>query len=144
MTLAQALILSGDSDQAADVCREGISLADGYGSAVDVARFGLVLGRARQCGADYEAAVCALEPAASTFQLAGLVLDELTARSLLAACCFSAGDKAAAGAQSELVSRLLSRQAGSDAPGSPAIADFACTLAASAPAAGRPHRLIAS
>jgi hypothetical protein len=144
MTLAQALILSGDSDQAADVCGEGISVAGGYGSAVDVARFGLVLGRARQCGADYEAAVCALEPAATTFQLAGLVLDELTARSLLAACCFSVGDKAAARAQSELVSRLLTRRAGSDAADNPAIADFACTLAAPASVAGWPHRLIAS
>jgi DNA-binding SARP family transcriptional activator len=144
MTLAQALILSGDSDQAADVCREGISLASGYGSAVDVARFRLVLGRARQCSADNEAAVCALEPAASTFQLAGLVLDELTARSLLAACCLSVGDKEAAGAQSELVSRLLTRQGGSDALSSPAIADLACTLAAPAPVAGWSHRLLAS
>jgi tetratricopeptide (TPR) repeat protein len=144
MTLAQALILTGDSDQAADVCREGISLAGGYGSAVDVARFGLVLGRARQCSADYEAAVFALEPAASTFQRAGLVLDELTARSLLAACWFSVGDTAAARAQSELVSRLLTRQTGGDALGSPSIGDFACSLAASARVAGWPHRLIAS
>ena len=144
MTLAQVLIMSGDSDRATDVCLGGISLTREYGSPVDAARFGLVLGRARQCCTDYEAAIRALAPAADVFQKAGLVLDELTARSMLAACGWSAGDKATGAAQSELVSQLLARHGSRDAQRRSSVADYACALAGSAPAAGLPHRLIAS
>lgn len=143
MTLAQVLILSGDTDRAADMCLEGIRLARGYGSAVDAARFELVLGRARQCSADYKEAVRILEPAANVFQQARLVLDELTARSMLAACGWSAGEETTAAGQSELVSHLLTRQAGSDAAARPSAVDSVCGLAAVPPVPGRPHRLIA-
>lgn len=134
MTLAQVLMLSGAPDRAADVCLEGMSLAGGYGGAVDVARFGLALGRARQCSADYEAAVAALEPAADVFQQAGLVLDELTARSMLAACGSAAGDKSAVAAHCELITHLLARYGTNDVGGSAAAGDYACALAASASA----------
>src|SRR5262249_47081180 len=40
MSLAQVLILSGETERAADVCLEGISLAREYRSLIDVARFG--------------------------------------------------------------------------------------------------------
>ncbi|HEY7324785.1 MAG TPA: AfsR/SARP family transcriptional regulator, partial [Streptosporangiaceae bacterium] len=139
MTLAQVLIISGDSDRAADVCLDGLSLAHAYGSAVDAARFGLALGRARQCGADYEAAVRALAPAVDVFQTAGLVLDELTARGMLAACGWSAGDKATAAAQSGLVGQLLARHGHRDTQQHMAAADYVCELAGSVPLPGRPH-----
>jgi len=144
MTLAQALIVSGDSDTAADVCLGGIGLAREYGGPVDTARFGLLLGRAQQCHADYEGAIRALAPAADVFHNAGLVLDELTARTMLAACAWSAGDKATGAAQSELVSQLLARHGLGDARRRSAVADYACALAGSAPLAGLRHRLIAS
>jgi DNA-binding SARP family transcriptional activator len=143
MTLAQVLILSGDCDRAVDACLEGISLARGYRSAVDAARFELVLGRARQCSSDIEAAVRVLEPAANVFQQAGLVLDELTARSMLAACGCSAGDASTAARQAELVSHLLVRHAGSDARISASAVDYVCALATAPPLPGRPYRLIA-
>jgi DNA-binding SARP family transcriptional activator len=143
MTLAQVLIMSGDAERARDVCHEGISLARGYGSPVDAARFGLALGRAHQCSAEYDAAFRAVEPAARAFQTAGLVLDELTARSMLAACGRSAGDKAMAAEQSELVSQLLARNGKSDTRRRSAVADCACALAGPAPVPGRRHRLIA-
>jgi hypothetical protein len=142
LTLAQVLILSGGYDRAADVCLEGISLSSGYGGSVDAARFGLLLGRARQCGADNRAAAHALEPAANEFQKAGLVLDELTARSMLAACSWSAGDEVTAAAQSKLVSHLLATH-GNDTGKGAAAANEACSLAACA-ACWPAHRFIAS
>jgi tetratricopeptide (TPR) repeat protein len=144
MALAQVLIMSGDSDRAADVCLEGMNLAREYGSAVDAARFGLALGRARQFSADYKAAVRALAPAADVFQTVGLVLDELTARGMLAACAWSAGEKATAAAQSDLVGQLLARHGRSDTRQPTAVADYVCALARSGPLPGRPHRLITS
>jgi DNA-binding SARP family transcriptional activator len=130
-SLAQVLILGGETERAADVCLEGISLAREYGSLIDVARFGVVLGRARQLSADNGAAVRALAPAVSVFQQAGLVVDELTARSMLAACSRSAGDEASAAAQSELVDQLIARHGSNDARSRTATADLACALAAS-------------
>jgi hypothetical protein len=121
-----------------------MNLAREYGSAVDAARFGLALGRARQFSANYEAAVRALAPAADVFQTAGLVLDELTARGMLAACGWSAGDKATAAAQSDLVGQLLARHGRSDTRQPTAVADYVCALARSGPLPGRPHRLITS
>lgn len=144
MTLAQALIISGDADRAADVCVDGLSLAREYGSPVDAARFGLTLGRARQCHADYEAAARALAPAAEVFQTAGLVLDELTARSMLAACGRSAGDKAAAAVQSDLVGQLLARHGSGDPRRRTAVADYVCALAGSGLASGQLRNLNAS
>jgi DNA-binding SARP family transcriptional activator len=144
MTLAQVLILSGDSDRAADACLEGVSLARGYRSAVDAARFELVLGRARQCSSDNEAAVRVLESAANVFREARLVLDEVTARSMLAACGWAAGDESTAAGQAELVSHLLARHAGADGRMSTSAIDYACALAAAPPLPGRPQRLIAS
>jgi len=144
MALAQVLILGGDPGRAAGICLEGIGLAREYGSAVDVARFGLALGRARQCSGDYDAAVRDLEPAADVFQQAGLVLDELTARRMLAACGRSTGDEAAAAGQTELISDLLTRHGASDVRSRAAAAEYVCALAVRAPVSGRPHRLIAS
>lgn len=144
MTLAQVLILSGNADRAADVCLEGITLARGYGSTVDAARFELMLGRARQRSADYEAAVRALAPAADVFQAAGLVLDELTARGMLAACGRSAGDDTTAAAQSDLVGQLLARYGRSETVKRAAVAEYVCALAGPPPVPGRPDRLIAS
>jgi tetratricopeptide (TPR) repeat protein len=129
MALAQVLIMSGDYDRAADVCLEGMSLAREYGSAVDVARFGLALGRARQCGGAYEAAVRALAPAAHVFQAAGLVLDELTARGMLAACGCSAGDEETAAAQSDLIGQLLARHGSIDTRRRSAVTDDVRALA---------------
>jgi DNA-binding SARP family transcriptional activator len=87
--LAQVLILRGDYHLAIEVCEEGISLARGYGGTVDMARLELVAGRARQCNFDYSEATELLGAAADVFRNAGLILDEVTARSMLAACCLS-------------------------------------------------------
>lgn len=144
MALAQVLITSGDSDGAAAVCLEGMGLARGYGSPVDVARFGLALGRARQCSADYDAAMRALAPVVEVFHTAGLVLDELTARSMLAACGWSAGDKATAAAQSDLVKELLTRHGSNDVRRNAAVSDYVCALAEPGSVPEPLHRLIAS
>jgi tetratricopeptide (TPR) repeat protein len=128
--LAQVLILNGDYDQAANLCHDGIKLASAYGSAVDVARFGLVLGRARHCGLDHERAMDSLGVAADAFREAGLVLDEVTARSMLAACSTSAGHQQASAAQVEQVSEILARGGISGAPTRAAAARVACQLIA--------------
>jgi DNA-binding SARP family transcriptional activator len=83
--LAQVLILKGDHHRAVEVCEEGMSLARGYGGVVDLARLELVAGRARQCNLDYAEAAVRLGAAADVFRDAELVLDEITARSMLAA-----------------------------------------------------------
>jgi len=144
MAFAQVLILSGAYAEAAGTCLEGISLARGYGSPVDVARFGLVLGRAQQCSGDSTAAVRALAPAAREFAKSGLVLDELAARSMLAACERSAGEEHAQAARSELISDLLARAGSTDTSGLAAAADYACAVAARAPLSGEPQRVTAS
>jgi DNA-binding SARP family transcriptional activator len=145
MALAQVLILTGDGDRAAGVCQEGIKLARGYGSTVEIARFRLALGRAHQCSGDNESAVRALEPVPSVFHQAGLVVDELTARGMLAACALSAGDETTVAAQAELVGELLARCGRGDARGRGATADYVCALAAPTPVPvpGQARRLMA-
>jgi len=109
------MILGGDYDRAAAVCVEGISLARGYGGGIDAARFELVLGRARQCSSEPEAAIPSLLRAAEAFRDARLILDEITTRSILAVSCRSVGDELAAISQSEQVSQLLARSGIADA-----------------------------
>lgn len=126
--LAQVMILSGAYDQAAALCLAGISLARGYGSTVDVARFELVLGRTRQCCVEPEAAIPSLRTAADSFRDAGLVLDEVTARSMLATSFRSAGDETAAADQTELVSQLLTHIGQTDTKRRAAEVQHACEL----------------
>jgi DNA-binding SARP family transcriptional activator len=106
---AQVLILSGDYHSAIEVCEEGICLARSYGGTVDVARLQLIAGRARQCSLEYAAAKVSLGAAADVFQNAGLIMDEVTARSMLAACYRSARDDSASDAQLTQISQVVAR-----------------------------------
>jgi hypothetical protein len=124
--LAQALILSGDYGRAIDVCEAGISLARGYGGTVDIARLQLLAGRAHQCNLDYANAAVRLRTAADVFRDAGLILDEVTARSMLAACCRSAGQGPAADACVAAVSRVLAHDDVADAESAASAAERAC------------------
>jgi DNA-binding SARP family transcriptional activator len=108
--LAQALIVAGQYPAAASMCAEGIALADGYASEVTAARFRLLLGRARQCAGDGTAAAESLRSAAETFKAAALVIEEVMARSMLAACSEADGDHGEAAAQLGEVSQVLERR----------------------------------
>ena len=124
--LAQVLILSGDYRRAIDVCEEGISLARGYGGTVDMARLALVAGRAHQCNRDYAAAAMSLRAAADVFRAADLIVDEVTARSMLAACCRSAGRGQSADTYMAEVSQVLARGGVTDAESVAAAAERTC------------------
>jgi ATP/maltotriose-dependent transcriptional regulator MalT len=124
--LAQVLILSGDYCRAIDVCEEGISLARGYGGTVDIARLELVAGRARQCNLDYAEAAVSLSAAADVFRDADLTVDEVTARSMLAACCRSAGRGPSADTYVAEVSQVLARADVTDAESVAAAAEQTC------------------
>ncbi len=123
---AQVLVLSGDYHRAIDVCEEGISLARGYGGVVDVARLELVAGRARQCSLDFAAATVSLRAAAGVFRDVGLIMDEVTARGMLAACCRSAQRGPSAAAQVAAASQVLARSHVADAELVAAAAAQAC------------------
>ncbi len=124
--LAQVLILKGAYHRAIDVCEEGISLARGYGGNVDVARLELVAGRARQCNLEYAEATVSLRAAADVFRDADLILDEVTARSMLAACCRLAWRGPSADAYVALVSRVLGRGDIADAESVATAAEQTC------------------
>jgi DNA-binding SARP family transcriptional activator/tetratricopeptide (TPR) repeat protein len=126
MALAQVLILRGDYRRAIDVCEEGISLARGYGGTVDVARLELAAGRAHQCNLDYAEAMVSLRAAADVFRDANLILDEVTARGMLAASCRSAGRESSADAYVAEVSRLLARANVTNAESVAVAAELAC------------------
>ncbi len=123
---AQVLILRGDYHRAIDVCEEGMSLARGYGGTVDMARLELVAGRAHQCNLDYAQATVNLRAAAAVFRDADLILDEVTARSMLAACCRSAWRSPSADASVAVVSRVLARSDVADAESVAAAAEQTC------------------
>jgi hypothetical protein len=125
-THAQALVLAGDYRQAIEVCEEAISLARSYGGIVDVARLEIVAGRARQCSLDYAAAMVSLSAAADVFRDTGLMLDEVTARSMLAACFRSARNDPASDGQVTAVSHVLARNGVTDAESVAAAAERAC------------------
>jgi DNA-binding SARP family transcriptional activator/tetratricopeptide (TPR) repeat protein len=124
--LAQVLILRGDYRRAIDVCQTGISLARGYGGTVDMARLELVAGRAHQCNLEYAEAAVRLRAAADVFRDAGLILDEVTATSVLAACLRSAGQGRAADDCVARVSRVLARSDVADAESAASAAEQAC------------------
>ncbi len=126
--LAQSLMLTGDYHQAVAVCAEAMSLARGYGGIVDVARLELIVGRARQYTGSDEAAGVSLGAAADVFRDAGLVLDEVTARSILAACRRSAQRRTAADAQAGLVGEVLARRQLPEPGLLAAAAERACAL----------------
>lgn len=123
---AQVFILGGDYRRASDMCEEGISLARDYGGVIDVARLELIAGRARQCSLDYAAATVSLGAAADAFRAAGLILDEVTARSMLAACCRSAQNVPALDAQVLAVRQVLARSQVADADSVAAAAEQLC------------------
>jgi DNA-binding SARP family transcriptional activator len=112
---AQVLILAGDYHRAVEVCTEGVSLTRHYGGAVDEARLELIIGRAQQCSLDYAAAAVSLGRAADAFRDAGLILDEVTARSTLAAVCRSAHHGSASDVQVTAVRRVLAHSDVADA-----------------------------
>jgi DNA-binding SARP family transcriptional activator len=91
--LAQAFIVSGAYSEAAGACADGLSLSQRYGSQVAAARFRLLLGRASQCLRKYEVAAECFLAAAELFRDFSLGVEEIAARSLLAACAGSAGDQ---------------------------------------------------
>jgi DNA-binding SARP family transcriptional activator len=124
--LAQVLILKGDYHRAIDVCDEGIGLARGYGGVIDVARLELVAGRARQCNLDYAEAAVRLRSAADAFRDACLILDEVTARSMLAACYRSAPGGSESDVHVAEVSQLLAHSHVADADSVAAAAAQIC------------------
>jgi DNA-binding SARP family transcriptional activator len=113
--LAQGLILGGLYTAAASACGDGIELARQHGSDIAVARFMLLLGRARQCDGDRVAAAASLQSAAEIFMAAGLPIEEVTARSMLAACRTADGDRGEAAVQVQQVSQILERRGIADA-----------------------------
>jgi DNA-binding SARP family transcriptional activator len=123
---AQVLTLSGDYHGAIDACEEGISLARHYGGIIDVARLQLVASRARQCNLEYAEATVSLGAAAEAFRAAGLVLDEVTARAMLAACWRSARNGSASDAQVTEIRQLLARSKVADADSVAADAEQLC------------------
>jgi DNA-binding SARP family transcriptional activator len=125
-TMAQALIISGRYSAASNVCSEGIKLAQEYGSDVTAARFMLLLGRARQCDGDRGMAAQALRAAAESFRTAGLAIEEVMARSMLAACKDADGDRADAAARVEEVRQILEHAGVADAGAKAAAALTAC------------------
>jgi DNA-binding SARP family transcriptional activator len=136
---AQVLLLSGDYDRAVEVCTEGVSLTRHYGGIVDAARLELIAGRGRQCRRDYAAAAVSLGAAADTFRDAGLIVDEVTARSMLAAVYRSVQNRSASDAQLVAVSQVLARSQVADAEQVAATAERLCERWANErpPAVGR-------
>ena len=142
-TLAQALILSGQHAAAATICRDGVRLARGYGSEITAARFMLLVGRACQCDHDPKAAEDSLRTAAEIFGHAGLAVEEMTARSMLASCNKSCGDHRQAAAHVYEVTQILAHRGIGDAGLKAAAAQAACELAADQTATTYRTRLIA-
>jgi DNA-binding SARP family transcriptional activator/tetratricopeptide (TPR) repeat protein len=142
-TLAQALILSGQHAAAASICRDGVRLARGYGSEITAARFMLMLGRACQCDHDPKAAEDTLRIAAEIFGHAGLVVEEMTARSMLASCNKSRGDNRQAAAHVHDVTQILGHRGIGDAGPKAAAAQAASELASEQTATTYGTRLIA-
>lgn len=108
--MAQVLIVSGAHSAAADACRDGINLCERFGSDVGAARFRLLLGRAYQCMGEGQEAAKGFLAAAEVFRDCGLGIEEVTARSMLAACATSAGDRVESAAQAREVRQILSDQ----------------------------------
>jgi DNA-binding SARP family transcriptional activator len=125
---AQVLLLSGQFGAAGDLCRDGIRLAREYGSEITVARFLLLLGRARQLGADPVAAMDTFREALAGFRGVGSLVEELTATSLLAACARQAGFHQQAEADRQGLTQLLAGQGGADPEGKAAAAQAACEV----------------
>jgi DNA-binding SARP family transcriptional activator len=128
--LAQALIVSGAYSEAADACTDGIGLCERYGSRIAAARFRLLLGRAHQCLREHEAAAESFLAAAEVFRDLGLGIEEITARSMLAACLGSAGDPVEAAEHVSEVSQILARKGVAEAEAKAWAARDACVLAA--------------
>ena len=124
--LAQALIVGGQYAAAAGACSEGVELAREYGSDIAAARFMLLLGRARQCERDSDAAAASLRVAADMFKAAGQTMEEVMARSMLAACSTADGDRAGAAAQVREVREILERSGVAEAGSKAAAARDAC------------------
>jgi DNA-binding SARP family transcriptional activator/tetratricopeptide (TPR) repeat protein len=124
--LAQALVITGQYNAAASLCGEGIRLATGIGSEITAARFMLVLGRAHQRSGDLTSAADSFLEAADVFGKAGLVIEEVTARSMLAASSSSVGDRLRAATQVADVAQILAGRGISDAEVKAEAAQFAC------------------
>jgi ATP/maltotriose-dependent transcriptional regulator MalT len=85
----------------------------------------LLLGRARQCERDGNAAA-SLRLAADMFKAAGQTMEEVMARSMLAACSTADGDRAGAAAQVREVREILERGGIAEADAKAAAARDAC------------------
>jgi ATP/maltotriose-dependent transcriptional regulator MalT len=86
----------------------------------------LLLGRARQCERDSDAAAASLRVAADMFKAAGQTMEEVMARSMLAACSTADGDRAGAAAQVREVREILERSGVAEAGSKAAAARDAC------------------
>ncbi len=113
--MGQALIVSGAYAAAADACGSGIRLCERFGGQIAAARFRLLLGRAQQCLRDYESAGESFRVAAGVFREAGLGIEEITARSMLAACGGAAADDVETAGHVREVSQILVRKGVADA-----------------------------
>ncbi len=128
--MAQVLIVSGAYSAAADACRDGISRCERYGGRVAAARFRLLLGRACEQMRDNQAAAESFLAAAEVFRDCGLDIEEITARSMLAASASSAADNIEATAHAGEVRQILARRGVADADAKAFAARDACVLGA--------------
>ncbi len=105
--MAQVLLMSGAYSAAADACSNGIDLCERMGSQVAVARFRLLLGRAYQCMRLGQEAAENFLAAARVFGDCDLVAEEISARSMLAACADANDERADTSVRARDVSRIL-------------------------------------
>lgn len=107
--LVQVLILDGRHSHAVGLCAAGVAIARDYGSEIGAARFLLLAGRAWQRSAEWAAAAASLQDALVIFAKAGSVIEEITARSLLASCRRSAGLDGQAVAHLDRIAEIMAR-----------------------------------
>jgi hypothetical protein len=96
-----------------------------------LARFLILLGRARQCGQDPKGAIDPLQDAMEIFNRAGSSIEEATAASLLAACGQQSGDSTRSAAHLQDVVKIMEREGAATASVRAAAALTARELAAS-------------
>ncbi len=126
--LAQVLLVSGAYSEAADACANGINLCEHHGSQIGAARFRMLLGRIYQCLPERQVAAENFLTAAEVFRDCGLGIEEITARSMLAACIDSADNPVEAAAHVSELSRILALRGVADAEARASAARDACLL----------------
>ena len=126
---AQVCVLAGHYAFAERLCTQGIEISRAYGSEMTVARFLVLLGRARQCRHDPDDAVDCLQEAKEIFHRAGSSVEEATAASLLSACGRQRGDYRRAAAYMQDIVKIMEREGAARATARDGLARVASDLA---------------